>query len=510
MRPLPFRIFSLLSVAVLTLSFAGCEKPEQKAQRALRDAGLEMNAEDFTASAGRGDKVAIENFLLGGIEIDATNTQGLNALLLASERGHTEVAKLLLGAGANPDKSTPDGWSPLMAASQGNHAEIVKALLEANAAVDSKDTNGWTATMKAVYAGHTESTVLLAPHAKEELDRALLLAALLNHGAIIPVLVENGADVNTANEDKQTPLMFAAIKGNRASVEALLALKADTTIADRSGTTADMLALQRGHGDLSVLIANAGAGDGSYRPLGAPNPSATPGAAISPDPSVSSEPAALPTPEATPMADGTTPGNEPVLDPLLSDPLPTVAIPEPAMPDPGVGSIYPETSGAVRETAPAIAENTLPGIVYREYREEAVPFLLTGVDGSEVTLVMTDGSNKELRLATGQRVDGTPYRIASARPKQVTNKDGVLDDVSEAVITHLPSGESITIIKDIQAYSPGTSGQIEVVETARVYTVRNGGNVEVEGFGSFRVIDLRADQVLLESADGSVHTLPRK
>ena len=40
--------------------------------------------------------------LRAGTDLDATDTQGRSALILAASRGHLEVCKLLLEAGADP------------------------------------------------------------------------------------------------------------------------------------------------------------------------------------------------------------------------------------------------------------------------------------------------------------------------------------------------------------------------------------------------------------------------
>jgi ankyrin repeat protein len=50
---------------------------------------------------------------------------------------------------------------------------------------------------------------------------------LYEHTAAFKVLIEFGADVNQANNDKVTPLYVAAEAGNEEVVKLLLALKAD-------------------------------------------------------------------------------------------------------------------------------------------------------------------------------------------------------------------------------------------------------------------------------------------
>ncbi len=45
-------------------------------------------------------------------------------LMIASQRGHTETARILLNYGADVDMQDRKGWSSLMMASQNGHFEL--------------------------------------------------------------------------------------------------------------------------------------------------------------------------------------------------------------------------------------------------------------------------------------------------------------------------------------------------------------------------------------------------
>ena len=64
------------------------------------------------------------------------DVNGDTALHLAASRGHIEVARALLQAGANARKSNNNGQTPLHLATMKGHLEIVRALLEAGAGAD--------------------------------------------------------------------------------------------------------------------------------------------------------------------------------------------------------------------------------------------------------------------------------------------------------------------------------------------------------------------------------------
>ena len=52
---------------------------------------------------------------------------------MAAERGHSEVAKVLIETGAIADSRAPNGGTPLSSAAQNGHLATIKELLRAKA-----------------------------------------------------------------------------------------------------------------------------------------------------------------------------------------------------------------------------------------------------------------------------------------------------------------------------------------------------------------------------------------
>ena len=92
-----------------------------------------------------GDKGRVKKLLDGGVPVDEKDEGGKTALMLASEKGRTEVVRLLLDKGALLDEKDADGMTALMWASNEGHTEVVKLLLNRGASVDVKDKYGSTA-----------------------------------------------------------------------------------------------------------------------------------------------------------------------------------------------------------------------------------------------------------------------------------------------------------------------------------------------------------------------------
>lgn len=97
----------------------------------------ELNDQLYEA-VRKGDAAAVTSLLDRGAEVNAKFRYGTTALFKAAERGHTEVARILLEHGADVSvKDTFYGATAMTWALDGKHAEVVRLLLEKDAgAVD--------------------------------------------------------------------------------------------------------------------------------------------------------------------------------------------------------------------------------------------------------------------------------------------------------------------------------------------------------------------------------------
>ena len=86
---------------------------------------------------------------------------GCTPLLVASDQGHVDVARLLIEAGADIDEAKYDGATPLFIASQRGHVEVVKALLDGGADATQATNFGMTPLMIAKLMNHAEIVALL-------------------------------------------------------------------------------------------------------------------------------------------------------------------------------------------------------------------------------------------------------------------------------------------------------------------------------------------------------------
>jgi len=141
-------------------------------------------------AAQRGHWKLVKLLVEEGADVNARSS-GLTALHIAAAEGQKEVAHLLLDKGADPDSSGIVGHRPLHRAAWHGHAEVAALLLGAGATADARDESGNTPLHMA---------------------RSLAVARLL---------LEAGANVNAKNEDGLTPF-DCALYGERPDVAELL------------------------------------------------------------------------------------------------------------------------------------------------------------------------------------------------------------------------------------------------------------------------------------------------
>lgn len=100
---------------------------------AAAPAGPANPAESLRAAAEIGDSARLHMLLEARIDIDARDSAGRTALMLATLRGQTRAVDALLASGADPNSADAHGTTPLQAALAGNQPAIIAALRRAGA-----------------------------------------------------------------------------------------------------------------------------------------------------------------------------------------------------------------------------------------------------------------------------------------------------------------------------------------------------------------------------------------
>lgn len=218
--------------------------------------------------------------------INVKDRHGWTALHHAAYAGNTEMVSYLLKANAPININASNDWTPLCSAIAANNPTLVDTLLKAGAistpnnsplnlavkcalpyAAKVEETAKWYDNKMRIVSQLLDSTPIIAPtilhsalisHQSRELLELLLArgaknninyqdefgntplhyAVLFNDKAVINLILDNGAHLNTPNGEGNTPLHIAATKKqNENTVEYLLSQGAEITIRNRRGET---------------------------------------------------------------------------------------------------------------------------------------------------------------------------------------------------------------------------------------------------------------------------------
>jgi uncharacterized protein len=491
----PGRLFQTLLVAFVLLPLFGCSKSKEDLVKQLNGLNFQLNGDDFVRSAAEGDQKAFALFLAAGFDVNTPNTAGYTGLMVASERGRGDIIKSLLDHKADPNVAGRDGTTALMLAAENNQPEIVKFLIARGADPNKQDNNGWTAVLKAAYQGNSKCIEILASHSKLELDRALLVATLMERKDAVKALLDNGAEVDFRASDGRTPLILAAGKGNKDIVQLLLQDGADASLTDQAGQTAQAVAAEKGFSDITELLRHA--------PVVVPASNGTPVAVASP----SANPEA--TSPATAATTPATPGTSPAISDadILNLPAPggstqsTSHSPTPA----------PNVAGGNDSGRGGASESSVTSKVHVDEVDEAfLPVTLQEVHGKKATLQSADGST--YTVTVGDTLKGMSYRVVDIEARSVNDKDGNVVDASVVKLRHERTGQTISLIKGIPTREHGAYAVLVVNSTGQKIKVELDHDFSLpdEPGQTYRILDIRPTQVVIKRiGDGEVWTLQK-
>jgi ankyrin repeat protein len=218
----------------------------------------------------------------------------IGELLLAADRGDTDLVIDLLASGLSPDARAMGGAPPLLMAVRNGHVETVRVLLEHGAHPNPDDCRSYTALTHAIHRSLREQgsgplELLLAAGARYNLIDAVLAndielvrkfldeggdvnegewsyngpllmeAAQYGHVEMVDLLLDRGAGIEAEDDLNQTALMVAAEYNQLGVVRRLLDRGAEVNAGYRSKQTALSKAAIEGHRDLVVFLLARGA-----------------------------------------------------------------------------------------------------------------------------------------------------------------------------------------------------------------------------------------------------------
>ncbi|XP_069486906.1 ankyrin repeat domain-containing protein 17 isoform X16 [Ambystoma mexicanum] len=231
-------------------------------------AGINTHSNEFKESAltlacYKGHLEMVRFLLAAGADQEHKTDEMHTALMEACMDGHVEVARLLLDSGAQVNMPADSFESPLTLAACGGHVELAALLIERGANLEEVNDEGYTPLMEAAREGHEEMVALLLgqganinAQTEETQETALTLACCGGFLEVADFLIKAGADIELGCS---TPLMEAAQEGHLELVKYLLAAGANVHATTATGDTALTYACENGHTDVADVLLQAGA-----------------------------------------------------------------------------------------------------------------------------------------------------------------------------------------------------------------------------------------------------------
>ncbi len=270
---LTFLSFIILALIPVAIESAAIEIEEDG--RSVIGVGSEVRSEQIRLSekqrelnrrliefAEDGDIAGVNLVLEEGADVNDSSPYNYTALTHAADKGHADIVKILvervtdvnhIGSALRSDArkahmpivrmllgkcSLEDRlicWNILLfvAASNSGDIAVVKTAIEEGADVNNADEEGWTVLMRAAGEGHA---------------------------AIVEILLDNGANIDATNKYNQTALMRAASQGCTNVVEILLKRSPNFNVRERDDRyTAIMESARHGHTDIFKILLERGA-----------------------------------------------------------------------------------------------------------------------------------------------------------------------------------------------------------------------------------------------------------
>ncbi len=196
-------------------------------------------------------------------DINAKNSHGSTALMLAALEGYIDIVLALIDEGADINIRDHSNATAYMKAEQNNYIKIMELLAQKGAEIDKtltqafdqyKDLSGISYIMSLVESGELSTK-------DHEGDNALSLSIDYGYTEIAKALIREGANVSATSRFDYTVLIHAAACGYADIVKMILAQEGVdiNSNSNTTGITALIAAASRGHAEVVRILLDAGA-----------------------------------------------------------------------------------------------------------------------------------------------------------------------------------------------------------------------------------------------------------
>jgi ankyrin repeat protein len=212
-----------------------------------------LEEQHLLLAAEKGATEIAQLLIDSGIDIAVKTSQGHTPLYLALRNGHNAIVDMLVAHGEDINKTDCKGRTLLHKTVEENDLPATEALIAHKVLIDKSDIEGKTPLFIAAEAGNKEMVKCLLAHG------ASLVNGPLNICRFLPLLLDCGAQINEQTSQGTTLLHRAVAENNIPAIEDILTSKPDVNVRDKEGRTALFLACFEDKEDIAMTLLDAGA-----------------------------------------------------------------------------------------------------------------------------------------------------------------------------------------------------------------------------------------------------------
>ncbi|XP_071086322.1 ankyrin-3-like, partial [Haliotis cracherodii] len=227
------------------------------------------NGETPVMMAARAGYVELVDFLVKkGADMSLVNSGGDNILHQACRGGDIETVKTVLAQDKlDINSRSKNGETPVMMAARAGYVELVDLLVKKGGDMSLVNNSGDNILHQACRGGDEGTVKRVLAQDKVDINSRdkrgwtpVVVAALARHGELVDFLVKKGADMSSVNNSGDNILHQACSGGDVEIVKRILALeKVDINSRDQNGETPVMMAARDGHVQLVEVLVKKGA-----------------------------------------------------------------------------------------------------------------------------------------------------------------------------------------------------------------------------------------------------------
>ena len=136
----------------------------------------------------------------------------------------------------------------------------------------------------------------------------------------------------------------------------------------------------------------------------------------------------------------------------------------------------------------------------KQYTEVRLPVVLEEINGDTARVRRLDGEERSETVKPGQIIKGLRWKVEKMQAKRDVDKHGEPVDLSSLTLTDVETNERTTLMKNMPTRTGDSFAELTSADGAKSITVKEGQTFKWpdESGPAFKVIDLRADQVVVQ------------